>query len=114
MLTAEARVATDRASRYLTQLCQHLGRMRSNHGPFLHARHQPPTVQNVEWNGSSGEMRFENGQCTLEAHTDALVLRLTAIDEASLHALQQAITHRIATIGRRENLTVQWVPSGEH
>ena len=108
MLIAEARVETGRASRYLTQLCQHLSQLGPHYSPFLHGHHRPPKVQDLQWTDTGGEMRFENGRCTLEAQDDALLLRLTADDEASLDALQRAIAHRVATIGRREKLTVQW------
>jgi hypothetical protein len=108
MFTAVASVETDRAGRYLVQLCQHLSQMQPRHGLFLHGRHRPPKVQHVEWTDTTGEMRFQNGTCTLEAHDDALLLRLSAPDEASLRSLQQAISHRLETIGRRAGLHVLW------
>ena len=108
MFNTVARVETDRAGRYLTQLCQHLSQLQSRHGLFLHGRHRPPKVLHVEWSDTFGEMRFENGTCTLEAHEDALLLRVSAPDEASLRSLQQAITHRLATIGHRAGLNILW------
>jgi hypothetical protein len=85
MFGADARVETDRAARYLTQL-----------------------TLRVESRGNAAKMQFEIGTCVLEAHEDALLLRLVADDETNLQVLQDAIAHRLATVGRREKLTVEW------
>ena len=68
MPTAEARVETARAERYLAQLCDHLGHMR--HGG--HAAHHrgghggPPDVQDVEHAGDRAVIVFDWGsaRCT--------------------------------------------------
>lgn len=109
-MTAEGRVETARADRYLVQLCLHLSELPPRHGMFLHGRHRPPKVLHVEWTDVTGEVRFQNGACTLEARDDAVYLHLSTDDEAALTGLQQAISHRIETIGRREQLTVAWGP----
>lgn len=103
-------MGTERAGRYLAQLCQHLSEIGPRHGLFLHGRHRPPKVLHVEWTDVAGEVRFENGSCTLDAREDALLLRVSADDQRKLEGLQQAMSHRIETIGRREMLTVTWHP----
>lgn len=110
MPNAEARIPTDRAARYLEQLCSHLAAMG-------HMRHMPagghsgagmPRVENVEQDGNHAVVRFADGSWTLDAHVDALVLRVEADDAAALERLEGAIAARIAKIGRRDGLSVAW------
>ncbi|MQY40704.1 hypothetical protein SRB17_87370 [Streptomyces sp. RB17] len=111
MPTAEARIPTERASRYLVQFCRHLGQMsRMRHLPP--ARHggggMPPTVQDVDYSDTCGVIRFDEGQFTLQATSDMLRLRVDADDEDTLQRLQYGITARLEKIGRRDQLTVTW------
>jgi hypothetical protein len=108
MFGADARVETDRAARYLTQLTRHVSQMRARHSLVLHGGDGQPKVLRVESRGNAAKMQFEIGTCVLEAHEDALLLRLVADDETNLQVLQDAIAHRLATVGRREKLTVEW------
>ena len=110
MPSAEARIPTDRAARYLDQLCSHLGAMG-------HVRRVPagghggagmPRVENIERNGNRAVIRFNEGSWTLQAHEDALVLRVEAEEAATLERLKEAIAARIAKIGRRDGLAVTW------
>jgi hypothetical protein len=119
MPSAEARVPTDRGGRYLEQLCSHLGSL-----PHLrHLRHLPkaataavsahgaggmPRVESVERSESRAVIRFADGTWDLTAHDDALVLRVEAEDAAALERLKGAIAARIAQIGRRDGLRVNW------
>ncbi|MFG2950961.1 DUF2218 domain-containing protein [Streptomyces adustus] len=111
MPTTETRLATDRASRYLVQLCRHLRQMpRTNHRPPVghgEGRTQPE-VRNVEFTDTHGTVRFADGLWTLDATADALVLRLEADDEEALRRLQDAIAARIERIGRRDGLQAHW------
>lgn len=110
MPTAVAQVTTDRASRYLVQLCRHLDQMsRMRHQvPTRHGGQAPPAIQGVDWSDTTGTIHFTNGTCTLTASDDALTLRVEADNEGTLRQLQQGITRRLDTIGRRDNLTVHW------
>lgn len=110
MPTTEAHVPTERASRYLVQLCQHLGQMsRMRHRPPVRSGSQaPPAVQHVDWSDTTGTIRFAQGTCTLHATTDGLTLRVEADDEDTLRRLQEGIARRLDTIGRRDHLTVHW------
>lgn len=110
MHSAEAHIATDRAERYLNQLCSHLGQMQ-------HMRHLPktghggtgvPRVERVEQAPGRAQVRFADGSWTLRADGDALLLRVEAEDPASLDRLKDAIAARITKIGRRDGLAVEW------
>ena len=111
MFTAEARLETDRASRYLVQLCRHasqMGQHGSHRPPTGRGGHVPPEVQHVEWSDSHGLINTEWGRCTVQATSDALTLRVEAADEEALQRLQDRVTHRVETIGRRDDLKVNW------
>lgn len=110
MPIAEAQIATGRASRYLGQLCGHLEQMsRMRHQtPAGHGGHAPPAIEHVESSGGIGTIRFARGSCILQANSDTLTVRIDADDQDSLRQLQQAMAQRLDTIGRRDNLTVQW------
>jgi ubiquinone/menaquinone biosynthesis C-methylase UbiE len=116
MHAAEARIATDHANRYLTQLCRHAGKMgghlSSGHlSRSHHDEHTPPAVLNVEWSDTSGAIRFGEGRCMLRASDSALLLHVEATTESALRRLQHGIAHRLETFGHRERLTVRWQPS---
>lgn len=108
MPSVEARVTTQRASRYLVQLCAHLSAMSRMHGRFAPHGGRMPEVQHVEWSDDSGVVRMRDGTCTLRATSAALLLRLDAVDDAALAALQRGFGDRVQTIGRRDGLQVQW------
>lgn len=111
MPTAEAQVPTDRASRYLVQLCRHTAQMsRMRHRPpTRHGGEQtPPEVQRVEFCDTHGTVHFAGGQWTLKATPDALTLRVEADDEDTLERLRTGITARLEKIGRRDQLEVLW------
>jgi len=114
MHRAEARITTDRAERYLDQLCSHLGQMQ-------HMRHLPKgghggaavaKVEHVEQTPGRAEIHFADGSWTLRADPDALLLLVEADDPAALKRLTDAIAARITKIGRRDGLTVAWHEAG--
>lgn len=111
MPTAETHIATDRASRYLGQLCRHLNTMGGpGHRPSDHGGdgRAAPTVEHVDWSDTYGTIRFATGLCTLRATPDALALRVDADDQDTLLRLQTGLARRIETIGRRDQLTATW------
>jgi hypothetical protein len=108
MPTAQTRINTDRASRYLVQLCEHLKRLdqrRRHSGGASHG----PGVQHVECTDTRGVIEFAFGQCELQATDDILHIRLTADDPEALRRMRDLFTNRIETIGRRDHLAVNWV-----
>lgn len=105
-MTAHARVETGRASRYLAQLCEHLNQMTQHH---MHVHDgTPPAVERVEWSDSDGVIDFDCGRCTLLATGDALTLSVDATDQQSQRRIQDVLTLRVQTIGRRDDLNVTW------
>jgi hypothetical protein len=112
MLTAEARVPTDRASRYLVQFCRHASHMGQpqDHRPRPHGGGggAPPEVRHVAWSDTLGTVRFGCGHCVLQATEDTLLLSVDATDEDSLKRLLEGVSRRLVTIGRRDELTVNW------
>jgi hypothetical protein len=69
MLVAEGRVETERASRYLVQLCRHV---------HLAAQHNHGMQAQVDWSVDRGMISFGWGRCTLRADPAALALRAEA------------------------------------
>jgi hypothetical protein len=114
VLTAQTRITTDRAGRYLVQLCQHLNQISgharhrgASHGGASHGGARPQ-IRHVEWSDSHGVIEFASGQCTLDATGDALTIDLAAADTDELREMQQTLAARLKTIGRRDNLVVTW------
>jgi hypothetical protein len=104
MLVAEAKVETERSSRYLVQLCRHVDAV---------GRAHPQMQAHVEWSDDRGVISFDWGRCTLRAVPGILTLRVEAADEESLHLLKQRVGGRLQQIGRRDHLTVTWtLPQG--
>jgi hypothetical protein len=114
MPAAEARVPTENASRYITRLCQHAGKMRSHlgHRPRSHAGGgAPPEILRAESAGDRGTLVLSRGQCTLQAADGVLTLRAEADDPDTLARIQELIAARLEKFGRRERLTVAWQPA---
>ena len=101
MLSAEARVETERSSRYLVQLCEHLNKVGQAH---------PQMQVHVECSDDRGAIAFDWGRCTLRAEPGVLTLRAEAPDEESLRRLEQRVADRLELIGRSDQLTVTWKP----
>lgn len=112
MFQVEGQVATERASRYLVQLCRHLDQMTRmrHHAPVSHAGGMPPKVVSVEYSNVRGNVRFVGGQVILEASPEGLQLTVEGADEAALRSLQDGLAGRIERIGRRDALSVAWQP----
>jgi uncharacterized protein len=94
VLTSDARVDTDRASRYLVQLCRHFA-------------HKVP----AEWDEQRGRADFGWGTCTLTAAPGALHLQAEAPDEPGLARVEHVVADHATRFGARDNLTVVWTRS---
>jgi hypothetical protein len=101
MLIAEARVETQRSSRYLVQLCRHVNKA---------GRAHPQMQAHVEWSDDRGVISFDWGRCTLRALPGVLTLRAEAPDEDTLRRVEYPIADRLERIGRRDHLRVTWTP----
>lgn len=109
-LTATARVPTDRASRYLVQLCGHAGQLsqlavRKRHG---HTPARTPLMARAEVSGREGSIEFSWGRCTLQATDDSLILRAEADRAEHLQRITEGIANRLQKIGRHDDLAVTW------
>jgi hypothetical protein len=113
MIAARAHVRTDRAARYLAQLCNHgrqLGRIA--HRPRSHGDGgAPPAVRAAGWSGTDGFIDFGSGRCTLHATDEALTLTAEADDLQNLRQIQEGVTRRLERIGRRDRLSLSWRPA---
>jgi hypothetical protein len=115
MLTVEARIETERASRYLVQLCKHAAGMGGSHGhrPHLHAGAATLARKDVqvhaEWSETRGTVDFTPlGRCTIQADAAALTVHVEATDEEGLRQIQHTIGRDLDSFGRRDELTVRW------
>ncbi|HEX9887989.1 MAG TPA: DUF2218 domain-containing protein [Nitriliruptorales bacterium] len=102
MLIAEAHVQTERSSRFLVQLCQHVNHLAQAH---------PQMEAHVEWSDDRGVISFGWGRCTLGAEPGALTLRAEAGDEESLQRIEQRVADHLERFGTRDHLTVNWTRS---
>jgi hypothetical protein len=117
-LTAEAVVQTGNPAQYIARLCRHSSQMSAHAAqPGRHLRHRPrgqrgggapPEVRHAEWSGTEGIVILNWGQWTLQAAGRTLTVRAEAADEQNLQRIQELLTARLTSFGRRENLTVNW------
>jgi hypothetical protein len=114
VLTAQARVQTTNASRYLAQLCQHATKFSHRLGR-LHGGGTRPEILGVDWTDTHGTLDLSWGQCTLDADPATLTVRVAAADEENLRRVQDIITADLERFGRRDGVTVTWqlVPADE-
>jgi hypothetical protein len=105
-----ARIETTRASRYLTQLGDHLSHLSQRmHQHARNGEHAgPPQVLSVAATDDHALITFAWGTCALQATDTALLVRIEVQDVADLGQAEALIAHRIQTIGSREQLTVAW------
>lgn len=111
MPSAEARIETEHASRYLLQLCRHADNVTHRLG-HLHAGAEEtrPEVLHVERSGDDTDATLELnwGRCTMRAGPHALTVRAEAHDEENLRRVQDLIAADLRRFGRRERLAVNW------
>jgi hypothetical protein len=109
MATVQAHIRTDRAARYLAQLCEHAAHLGALHHGSPHdddrAPHRP---RRVEGGDTEGVISFDRGRCILLASAQELVLVAEADDDEALRLIQNALTERVELIGRRDHLKVAW------
>ena len=111
MPTGEARIETERPSRYLVQLCRHASKLGGHrrHGPRTHAGGDPiPFVRQVEWSDTYGVVRLGDCTITMRAGPGVLAITAEAADEADLQRVQGLIAGRLEMFGRRDDLQVIW------
>ncbi|PWI05930.1 hypothetical protein DIZ27_36175 [Streptomyces sp. NWU339] len=119
MLSAEARVSTDRPSRYLIQLCRHFSRTGRHlgHRPRAHLGGDAQTLSamravaaqaRVDWFETEGSVSLPWGTIALQAAPGVLMLRVEAAGEENLRRLQALVAGHVERFGRRDGLRVSW------
>ena len=91
MKTSTAQVRTDKASRYLVQLCKHFG-------------HRVPT----EWSEAEGLVRFEPGTCRMTAAPDLLTLTCESATPEDLAVVESTVADHLVRFAWKEDLSVTW------
>lgn len=91
MIIATARVRTERASRYLVQLCKHFG-------------HKVP----AEWSETEGFAQLPIGKCRMAATDSALTLICEAEDTDALDQMQAVVGDHLVRFAWKEELSVDW------
>lgn len=94
METSSALVTTQKASRYLVQLCKHFG-------------HKVP----AEWSETDGVVRFEPGTCRMAATGEALTLSCESATPDALAVVQDVVASHLVRFAWKEELTVSWTPT---
>lgn len=91
MPVSEARVETDRAARYIKQLCSHFDKKADS-----------------EWDDHKGRTVFEFGTCEYLAEPGALLLKVEAADEALLGRTEFVVGDHLSRFGTRDQLSITW------
>ncbi|RVU36947.1 DUF2218 domain-containing protein [Hwanghaeella grinnelliae] len=91
MLESTADIATEKASRYLQQLCKHFA-------------HKIP----VSFDAAAGQISFSGGDCRLEADDNRLRLSVTASDAETLAKLQNVAASHLVRFAFREEMQITW------
>ncbi|WP_072396813.1 DUF2218 domain-containing protein [Hyphomicrobium sp. CS1GBMeth3] len=91
MHVAEAQVKSEKASRYLVQLCKHFA-------------HKVPT----DYDASTGRVDFQPGLCIMHAVGDQLSLRCEADSEPALHRVKDVVEIHLVRFARGEEIAVTW------
>jgi hypothetical protein len=91
MPASHATVATDRAARYLKQLCSHFDRKADS-----------------TYDDSTGHTVFAFGECRMVAQPEALVIDVQAPDEAQLAKVEYVVGDHLERFAKRDGLTAHW------
>jgi hypothetical protein len=113
MQILEARIETERPSRYLVQFCKHAAAMGGgDHSPrmHLHGMTSRRDVQvKAEWSDARGTVTFTPwGQCTIAADGKTLTVRIEAGDEDGMRQIRDVISRDLERFSRRDPLAVNW------
>lgn len=90
-MKAQTTFKTEQAQRYLGTLCKHFG-----HKVTVHL------------DGKQGRIELPFGHCELEAHDDALDMKVSADTKADLDKTAQVISSHLERFAFRENPQIEW------
>lgn len=91
MHVAQAEIRSERASRYLVQLCKH----------FAHK-----TTANYD--DRTGKVDFQPGLCVMHAAEDCLSLRCEASNEPDLIRVKSIVADHLVRFAWQESIAVEW------
>jgi len=94
-LHSHAEVLTPRADRWVRQLASHLGR-------------RAEVVEEAGWT----VLRLAGGSCSMTGTGEAMVLEVSAPDDATLAAVQDVVGGHLERFAAREGLRVVWERRG--
>jgi hypothetical protein len=103
MMTVEAHVHTDQASRHLVEVCRRLDER---------TRTDPELGVSVAWTEADGTIEFGWGRCTLCAAADTLTLRAEAADADGLRQVRELISRHLEKHADDDELTLTWWQDG--
>lgn len=107
-VASTARVAVERPTTYLRQLCEHFADERQRHSA------QEFEVTFDDQNGFIDFAPVVSGSCRLYARQErVLVVEASGNDQAALERVQRIVTKHLERFGRRDGLTVEWGPASE-
>lgn len=92
MPSSHATVRTEKAGRYFLQLCKHFA-------------HKVP----VDRDELTALVRFDPGECRLEADDGELRIHCQAAQEQKLEIVQYIVEDHVVRFGWREELSVDWI-----
>lgn len=95
MLRSQADVTSEKANRYLIQLCKHF-------------RHKVPAEWREEGPRGTGEVDFPMGRCEMSAEAGTLTIVCQADSGAALSTVKRIVEDHLVRFGHRENLSVDW------
>ena len=119
--TAQAVIQSADPARYISRLRRHTARMGEQthfgprHGhwpPDPGSTHTPPRVTHAEWTNMHEIVTMNWGRWTVQANPGTLTLHAEAADQENLKRIQDMLTRRLESFGRREHLTLSWQPTG--
>jgi hypothetical protein len=103
MVASTARVATERPTLYLKQLCEHFADERQRHS----AQEFEVAYDNRE--GLINLAPVVSGTCHLDARRDGvLVIEASGSDQAALERVERIVTRHLERFAGSERLTVDW------
>jgi uncharacterized protein len=105
MRASTARVATERPTTYLKQLCEHFA--------DASQRHSAQEFE-VSFDHHEGFIDFApvvSGSCRLDAREEGvLVVEASGSDQSALERVQRIVTKHLERFGGSDGLTVEWHP----
>jgi hypothetical protein len=108
MVASSARVATERPTRYLKQLCEHFADSGRRHSG---------QEFDVTFDDREGFINFApviSGSCRLNAREEGvLVLGARGTEQAALERVQRVVAKHLERFGQSDGLKVEWGAASE-